>query len=90
MPISEYLGRLRGKVGHERLRMPSVTSIVFDDARRILLVRPTCILGVFGGPEFLVRHSNGDEVVSACYSWGKLAAGRLAGRCTPRIASASR
>lgn len=44
MPISDYLRQLRERIGHELVMMPCVTAAVFDDARRLLLV----------------RHSNGD------------------------------
>jgi 8-oxo-dGTP pyrophosphatase MutT (NUDIX family) len=99
MPISPYLRSLRAKVGHDLLVLPSVTIIVWDEQRRILLIRHADtqlwvapggsiephetpadaavremweetgllvrlprVLGVFGGPEFLVRYSSGDEV----------------------------
>ncbi len=39
MPISPYLHRLRECVGHELLLIPSVTTIVFDERRRLLLAR---------------------------------------------------
>ena len=39
MPISPYLARLRRTVGSELLVVPSVTIIVFDTARRVLLVQ---------------------------------------------------
>ena len=100
MPISNYARRLRAKVGNELLLMPSVTALVFDESRRVLLVRPTHrenvwvapggavdpdeqpqdavvrevweetgllvepteLRGVFGGPEYRVWYANGDEV----------------------------
>ena len=100
MPISNYARRLRAKVGNELLLMPSVTALVFDESRRVLLVRPmhrenvwvapggavdpdeqpqdavvrevweetgllvepTELRGVFGGPEYRVWYANGDEV----------------------------
>ena len=99
MPISEYMRRLREKVGPDLLLAPSVTIITFDDQGRILLARhadtgvwvapggsidphespadaavremweetglvvePIRLLGVYGGPEFQVTYSNGDEV----------------------------
>jgi 8-oxo-dGTP pyrophosphatase MutT (NUDIX family) len=37
--ISDYLRRLRAKVGTDLLLVPSVTGVVFDAARRMLLVR---------------------------------------------------
>jgi 8-oxo-dGTP pyrophosphatase MutT (NUDIX family) len=37
MPISDYLRRVREKVGHELLLMPAVTALVFDEAGRLLL-----------------------------------------------------
>ena len=39
MPTSQYILHLRAHVGHERLLLPSVSVHVFDDARRLLLVR---------------------------------------------------
>jgi 8-oxo-dGTP pyrophosphatase MutT (NUDIX family) len=39
MTISEYLIELRSKVGSRLLVLPSVTGLVFDDGRRVLLVR---------------------------------------------------
>lgn len=100
MPMSDYLRRVRSKIGNEFLLMPSVTGLVFDDQRRVLLVRPvhrdhvwvapggavdpdeapqdavvrevweetgllvepTQLRGVFGGPEYRVWYANGDEV----------------------------
>ena len=98
MPISEYLRDLRGRVGHTRLLVPSVTALIADEAGRLLLARqhegalwstpggaidpgetpadavvrevweetgllvaPTRLVGVYGGPGFLVRYANGDE-----------------------------
>jgi 8-oxo-dGTP pyrophosphatase MutT (NUDIX family) len=40
MPMSEYVRRVRSKIGNEFLLMPSVTALVFDSDRRVLLVRP--------------------------------------------------
>src|SRR5256885_16352895 len=37
MPISDYLKKLRERIGHEMLLMPSVTAIVFNERREILL-----------------------------------------------------
>ena len=48
MPISDYLGRLREKIGHDLVFVPSVTALVLDDRRRLLLL----------------RHSNGDVWVA--------------------------
>jgi 8-oxo-dGTP pyrophosphatase MutT (NUDIX family) len=99
MPISDYVRRVRARLGNEFLLMPSVTGLVFDDQHRVLLVRPakrdvwvapggaidpdeipvnalarevweetgllvepTLLRGVFGGPEFRVWYANGDEV----------------------------
>lgn len=39
MAISEYLAGLRAKVGNDLLLLPSVTAIVFDADRRMLLVQ---------------------------------------------------
>jgi len=39
MPMSPYFRNLRAKVGHDLLILPSVTIIVYDDQRRILLAR---------------------------------------------------
>jgi 8-oxo-dGTP pyrophosphatase MutT (NUDIX family) len=38
MPISDYLKQLRSRVGSQLLLVPSVTGIIYDDRRRILLV----------------------------------------------------
>ncbi len=40
MAISEYLKGIRERVGHALLLVPSVTAIVFDEERRVLLARP--------------------------------------------------
>ena len=98
--MSDYVRRVRAKMGNEFLLMPSVTALVFDEQRRVLLVRPshrdnvwvapggavdpdeqpqdavvrevweetgllvepTELRGVFGGPEYRVWYANGDEV----------------------------
>ena len=99
--MSSYARRIRAKVGNDFVLMPSVTALVFDDSRRVLLVRPahrdtavwmapggaidpdeqpqdavvrevweetgllvapTELRGVFGGPEYRVWYANGDEV----------------------------
>src|SRR5262249_46835622 len=39
MPVSQYLARLRERLGHQLLVVPSVTAAVLDDAARLLLVR---------------------------------------------------
>jgi 8-oxo-dGTP pyrophosphatase MutT (NUDIX family) len=99
MPISDYVRRVRSRLGNEFLLVPSVTALVFDADGRVLLVRPsrrdvwvapggavdpdeapqnavvrevweetgllvepTQLRGVFGGPEFRVWYANGDEV----------------------------
>jgi ADP-ribose pyrophosphatase YjhB (NUDIX family) len=100
MAMSNYVRRVRAKMGNEFLLMPSVTALVFDEQRRVLLVRPshrdnvwaapggavdpdeqphdavvrkvweetgllvepTELRGVFGGPEYHVWYANGDEV----------------------------
>ena len=36
---SDYLQRLRRKVGHDLLVLPSVTILAFDESRRVLLIR---------------------------------------------------
>jgi 8-oxo-dGTP pyrophosphatase MutT (NUDIX family) len=41
MPMSAYVRRLRSKVDHEFLLMPSVTALVFDGDGRVLMVRPS-------------------------------------------------
>ena len=97
MAISPYVARLRQVVGHGRLFIPSVSGLVRDGNRLLLvqsrddgrwstpggtvevdetpatavvrelweetglLVRPTRVFGVYGGPRFLVRYPNGDE-----------------------------
>jgi 8-oxo-dGTP pyrophosphatase MutT (NUDIX family) len=111
MPISEYLRNLRARVGSALVLVPSVTGLIFD-GDRVLLVRhseggvwvapggavdpdeapqdavvrelweetglwvePTTLCGVFGGPEFRVEYSNGDEVayVMAVFECRRLA-----------------
>jgi 8-oxo-dGTP pyrophosphatase MutT (NUDIX family) len=95
--MSDYVRRLREKVGHELLFMPSVHVVIRDEAGRLLLVRhvegrwqlpggavdpgetpaeaarrecmeemgvavePERIVGVYGGREYRVTYSNGDE-----------------------------
>ena len=39
MPMSDYVRRVRSRIGNEFLLMPSVTALVFDEERRVLLVR---------------------------------------------------
>lgn len=39
MPMSEYMRRLRAKVGTEVLEVPTVSVLTFDDDGRVLLVR---------------------------------------------------
>ncbi len=94
-----YIRELRALIGPRLITLPSVTTVLFDDRDRILLIRHReggrwlapggmiepgerpadaalrelweetgwvarldGLLGVFGGPEFLVRYANGDEV----------------------------
>jgi len=38
MPISDYLRALRAKLGNDLLLMPSVTGVIFDEMRRLLMV----------------------------------------------------
>jgi 8-oxo-dGTP diphosphatase len=98
MAMSPYIRALRTHLGHTRLLMPSVASIVRDSSDRILLVQarddgrwstpggsiemdetpaeavvretreetglvvaPTRVVAVYGGPAFVVRYPNGDE-----------------------------
>jgi len=37
MPMSPYLARLRGRVGHELITLPGVSACIFDEAGRVLL-----------------------------------------------------
>ncbi len=96
MPMSDYVQRLRSRMGSELLELASAGAIVFDAQRRILLVRhaegvwttpggaveplespadtvvreaweetglhvePTRLMGVYGGPDHVVRYANGD------------------------------
>ena len=99
MPMSEYMRKIRSKVGHQLLEIPGVSVAIRDEQGRVLLVRhendnawvtpggavePTevpadaaarevweetgllvelvRILGVYGGPEFIVNYRNGDQV----------------------------
>src|ERR1044071_7114555 len=41
MPMSDSPRRVRAKMGNDFLLMPSVTALVFDAQRRVLLVRPS-------------------------------------------------
>lgn len=106
MPISPYVARLRGRIGHDLLLLPSVMGIIYDPQSRVLLVRQTAdglwstpggviepdespatavvrevqeetglevnvvrLLGVYGGPTFVVAYPNGDrsQYVSAIF-----------------------
>lgn len=40
MPMSDYVRRVRSKIGNDLLLMPSVTALIFDADHRVLLVRP--------------------------------------------------
>ena len=96
--MSDYVRRLRDKIGNDFLFMPSVAALIRDSDERILLVQhvegrwqlpggaidpgerpaeamqrecreeagidvePIRIAGVFGGPEYRIIYSNGDEV----------------------------
>lgn len=115
MGMSEYIRKIRNKIGHTLLQMPSVTIASFDDTGRILLVKHgdtdlwvlpggaiepeetpadaavremweetgltvdlLGILGVYGGPEFVVEYSNGDRTsyVMTVFE-GRVTGGRL-------------
>jgi 8-oxo-dGTP pyrophosphatase MutT (NUDIX family) len=39
MPISEWLARVRSKIGPELVVVPAATGLVFDDQQRLLVVR---------------------------------------------------
>ncbi|MCZ7436849.1 hypothetical protein O7598_10635 [Micromonospora sp. WMMC241] len=39
MAMPPHLARLRARIGHELIQMPSVSVVVVDDHARILLVR---------------------------------------------------
>src|SRR5215212_115328 len=39
MPISPFIAALRAKVGNDLLLLPSVSAIILDDRRRVLLQR---------------------------------------------------
>lgn len=97
MPASSYVHDLRAKIGHGLLMLSSVTAMLFDEERRLLVVRdanshrwislggavdpdespsdavvrecweelgivvqPTRLMGVFGGPRYRVNYLNGD------------------------------
>ncbi|MDG2306416.1 MAG: NUDIX domain-containing protein [Candidatus Binatia bacterium] len=99
MPMSDYMKRLRARIGHEMLLIPTTAILTFDEQDRVLLVRHgdvlrwttaggaiepeerpsdaavremweetglhvelTRVLGIYGGPEFNTRYSNGDLV----------------------------
>lgn len=38
MPMSDYMKRLRDRIGHEMLLIPTTTILTFDDQDRVLLV----------------------------------------------------
>ena len=95
--MSDYVRRLRKKVGNDFMFMPSVSALIRDDDGRILFVQhvegrwqlpggavdpgerpaeamrrecleeagitvePIRIAGVFGGPEYRITYSNGDD-----------------------------
>jgi 8-oxo-dGTP pyrophosphatase MutT (NUDIX family) len=95
--MSDYVRRLREKVGNDFMFMPSVSALIHDDEGRILFVQhfegrwqlpggavdpgerpaeamqrecleeagisvePIRIAGVFGGPEYRITYSNGDD-----------------------------
>jgi 8-oxo-dGTP pyrophosphatase MutT (NUDIX family) len=95
--MSDYVRRLREKLGNDYLFMPSVSALIHDGDGRILfvqhfegrwqlpggavdpgerpaeamqrecleeagiIVEPIRIAGVFGGPEYRITYSNGDE-----------------------------
>ncbi len=107
MPASNYVQSIRKRIGHDLLILPSVSVLVYDARRRVLLVksvdsghwmtvggqieaheppadaavrecweetglyvRPTRIVGVFGGPDFEHTYPNGDRTVytSVCFA----------------------
>ena len=39
MPISEYLRKLRSKIGTDRVMMPAVSAVIVNDQRQVLLQR---------------------------------------------------
>jgi 8-oxo-dGTP pyrophosphatase MutT (NUDIX family) len=41
MPMSPYLARLRGRVGHELIMLPGVSACIFDEVGRVLLAHHT-------------------------------------------------
>jgi 8-oxo-dGTP pyrophosphatase MutT (NUDIX family) len=95
--MSDYVRRLREKLGNDYLFMPSVSALIRDDDGRVLfvqhfegrwqlpggavdpgerpaeavrrecleeagiIVEPIRIAGVFGGPEYRITYSNGDD-----------------------------
>jgi 8-oxo-dGTP pyrophosphatase MutT (NUDIX family) len=98
MPISQYLKKLRAKIGSDLVVLPAACVAIADDRGRLLLgkdmetglwmlpggaadpnecpadtairecfeetglfVEITGLIGIFGGPKFLVRYPNGDE-----------------------------
>ena len=48
MPISEYLARLRSRIGHDMVLMPGVTAVIHNAAGEVLVVRATD--GFWGTP----------------------------------------
>ena len=96
---SPYVLALREKIGSQLIIAPSVTTLLFDEADRLLVLRHReggtwvapggmiepgerpadaalrelweetgweadleALVGVYGGPEFLLRYANGDEI----------------------------
>jgi hypothetical protein len=65
--VADYVRRLREIVGGEELlQVPSVSVALRDGKGRVLLgrhsegnVRLTALVGVFGGPKFVVLYRNG-------------------------------
>jgi 8-oxo-dGTP pyrophosphatase MutT (NUDIX family) len=97
MPASSYVQDVRAKIGNGLLMLSSATAMLFDEQRRLLIVRdanshrwitlggavdpdespsdaivrecweelglivePTRLMGVFGGPRYRVNYVNGD------------------------------
>src|SRR5499426_2298726 len=63
MPISGYVQKLRKKVGHDLLLLPSTADAAVRETweETGLSVELTGVLGVYGGSDLIVDYPNGDK-----------------------------
>ena len=83
--MSAYLRRVRAKVGNEFLLMPSVTAVVFDAKRRVLMVRPSR-REVWVAPGGAV---DPDEAAAGRARTGSVGGDRVAGRAEASCSASS-